>query len=514
MLKIGWSKRDVSTDKPVYIPGQFFIRVSKGVMDSITLNCLVIDDGKDIVIFLSGDFVNGRQVLSLIHKKVSSLYPEIPVDKIVFNVTHTHCGVDLYRDKKYTLEPIEGIEISPTKDYIDFFLDNAADAIYEAYSNRKEGYIAYGYGFAVVSHSRRSTYNKDFSLRPEGYGETSSIAIDGHARMYGPTNDDNFIGYEGGADHYTNFMFTFDMDKNLTGAIINVPCPSQNSERESYLTADYWHDVREILYAKYGDIGILPQCAAAGDLSPLPLHYHKAEERRFKLKYGEECKKRTMAARKDSAERICNSFDEVLSWAKKDLVSNIEVAHTVKTIKLDEIPLTDDMFRVATEQLDILLKDGAPALTDNPEENLINQSTYCTQIERFKTLIERYNIQKQRGLLADTEIHVIKIGDIVFATNPFELYIDYQHQIQARSPFAQTFIVQLTDQPENCASASYLATERGMQNLGYSANIYSNRISPAGGAKLVEETLSEINKLYKHSETATFPQTIDLESLF
>ena len=43
MLKIGWSRRDVSTKEPVNLPGQFHARISEGIMDPITLNCLVIE---------------------------------------------------------------------------------------------------------------------------------------------------------------------------------------------------------------------------------------------------------------------------------------------------------------------------------------------------------------------------------------------------------------------------------------------------------------------------------------
>ncbi len=493
MLKIGWSKRDVSTDKPIAIIGQFYIRISKGIMDPIMLNCLVIDNEKDIVIFLSGDFGGGKNSINLIQKKMKSRYPEIPAEKIIFNVTHTHCSADLTLNPEYTFEPVEGIEIYPTNDYVEFFTNTAVDMIKEAYDNRKEGYIAYGYGYAVVSHSRRSTYFDDVSLRLGDKTKTSSLYVDGHAKMYGKTDDDNFMGFEGGADHFTNFLYTFDTDKKLTGAIINIPCPSQNSEMASYLTADYWNEVREILYSKYGDIGILPQCAAAGDLSPRTLHYLKAEERRYKLKYNQGKEKRASSTRKDQAEFICNSFDEVLSWAKKELISDAPLSHTIKTLKLKEIPLTKDQYDLATEQIEIL-KNEKPDLTDNPEENFKAMSIYRAKIVRFMNIINRYEKQKKNGLLDDTEIHVVKLGDIAFCTNPFELYIDYQHRIQARSPYTQTFIIQLTDQPKK--HGGYLATERGMENLGYSANIYSNRISPEGGQVLVEETLTELKKLY------------------
>ena len=46
-VKIGWASRDISTTKPVNIPGQFHMRISKGVMDPVTVNALVLDSGED-----------------------------------------------------------------------------------------------------------------------------------------------------------------------------------------------------------------------------------------------------------------------------------------------------------------------------------------------------------------------------------------------------------------------------------------------------------------------------------
>ena len=83
------------------------------------------------------------------------------------------------------------------------------------------------------------------------------------------------------------------------------------------------------------------------------------------------------------------------------------------------------------------------------------------------------------------------MGEIAFATNRFELYMDYMHRIQARSPYLQTFIIQL------CADegGSYLATERGAANKGYSASLFCNQFSPDAGQELVEETLDMLNGL-------------------
>ena len=53
------------------------------------------------------------------------------------------------------------------------------------------------------------------------------------------------------------------------------------------LHAGFWHQVREKIRAEHGDIGIICQSAAGGDLAPRQLHYLDAELRRYKLKFPE-----------------------------------------------------------------------------------------------------------------------------------------------------------------------------------------------------------------------------------
>ena len=73
--------------------------------------------------------------------------------------------------------------------------------------------------------------------------------------------------------------------------------------------------------------------------------------------------------------------------------------------------------------------------------------------------------------------------------------MDYMHRIQARSPFEQTFIVQLVT--DRNGVGSYLATEKAIANKGYSATPYCNLVSPAGGQQLVNETLKVLNEVNK-----------------
>ena len=150
-LKIGWASRDVSTDKPIDIPGQFHIRVSEGVLDPITVNALVIDNGADLVVFLSADFVALHAcLLNAVRDKVAKLNPAIPVNKIIMNSTHTHEGASYYENTAFSIAgmaapaqvPHDGVEIASSDEYREFLSTRAAEAIIEAYAGRAPGGIA------------------------------------------------------------------------------------------------------------------------------------------------------------------------------------------------------------------------------------------------------------------------------------------------------------------------------------------------------------------------------------
>jgi len=513
MLKIGWGKKDVSTDKPVPIPGQFYIRVSQGCMDALQVCALVLDDGDDLVVFLQMDLIAPRwELVDEIRERVHARIPELDPEKIILNATHTHTGPLLERGESLgswgtvSTLPHEGVKITPPGEYREFFISQSVDAICEAYENRKAGSISYGYGYAVVAHSRRSVYTRDMSIVDAERSGIKAAYVNsnhpnGHAKMYGNTNDEYFSHYEAGADHFANFMFTFDENEKLTGAIVNIPCPSQNSENESFLSADYWAEVREILKEKYGDICILSQCAAAGDLSPRTLHYKAAQDRRYRLKYADYTpderleKPWEMYNRHDIANRICEAFDEVYAWAQKEKFSDVPVKHSVKTIELERRKISAEEYVSAKAENETINAETMTFQFDGtPRENLRNNSKKFVESGRRGRVIKRYEIQEKQPN-SPMELHVVRVGDIAFATNTFELYMDYQHRIQARSPFEQTFIVQLCGQPKGYVIGSYLATERGVKNKGYSASQFCNQVSPAGGAQLVEETVAELKKL-------------------
>lgn len=495
-LKIGWGKRELSTEEPIMIPGQMYMRVSEGIHDPLYATALCVDGGEDVVIFCTCDLVVLRGgVIAQTRARVAQLCPEIPVDKIIMGTTHTHAGGCVTDSPEQTPD---GAPIHPGSQYRAFFANRCAEAIVQAWKDRAPAGMAYGYGYAVVGHSRRVTYMHDVSVRNKG-----AVAPNGHAVMYGKTNDEWFSGYEAGTDSFLNLMFTFDEGGKLTGIVVNVPCPSQLSEHFTKLSADYWNEVRAMVAKEYGeDVYVLPQCAAAGDLSPRILHYKKAQARRMALKYdlpydptkavpkSSDLYNKVMGERHDIAERILDGIRDVYSWARKDIQTQVPVYHISKDMDLQRRMITAEE-KQWCEQNIVQMRDQIPdPAACTPEEYRVAQSRYNSIKGRNERAITRFETQNENPTL-DTHIHVVRIGDIGFATTRFELYMDFMHRVQARSPFIQTFVVQLAGDE----GGSYLPTQRGKANKGYSASLFCNLVGPEGGQQWVEEVLSDLQTL-------------------
>jgi hypothetical protein len=256
----------------------------------------------------------------------------------------------------------------------------------------------------------------------------------GSTTMYGKTDRPDFANLEGYEDHGVEMLFFWGPDKMPTGIVINIACTSQETEGLSEVSADFWHEVRlEIRRRLSRDIFVVPQCAAAGDASPHLLYRTKAEEIMRQ--------RRGLTSRQEIARRIVDAVADCLPLARQDIRAGVTFRHAVvrANIPPQEPP-------------------AAPFYTTDP--------------------------------IAPLEFHVLRLGDIAIATNPFELYLDYGVRIKARSPAVLTFLVQLS-----CAHCGYLPTEKGVAGGGYSADKFA--VGPKGGQVLVEETVKQLNALWK-----------------
>jgi hypothetical protein len=274
------------------------------------------------------------------------------------------------------------------------------------------------------------------------------------------------------------------MNDNLTGAIINVPYTAQCSISDVHLSSDTWHDVRKLMAKKHPGIFILTQCAAAGEATFEQPYYKAAEKRRNRLIFGREPNYPGEFPRKIIADRIMTSFDRALSWAQNEKFTDLPIKHVTKTIGLTRHRPTDEQCeeaRRSLEEIKRLRKD--PKTSERMRSSLGLRESKCKQI-----LSMRRNWDKDPKY--PMEFHALRIGDVGFVSEQFELYFEFGQRIVARSPFVQTFVIQLS-----AGGGGYLATERATKNGGYGTGPLIGPVSPEGGQELVETAVSELKKL-------------------
>lgn len=309
-------------------------------------------------------------------------------------------------------------------------------------------------GHAVVAHNRRAVY------------------VDGTARMYGNTADPAFSHIEGVSDHSIDVLSFWRDSEHLEGLAITVYCPAQEVEGEKCLSADFWYDARKMLREKYHDkLWVLPLVGAAGDQSPHLMWNKQAEL--------VERNRKALSSREEIARRIVAAVDSVMDESRGAIQTELEFQH-----RTDVVPLP--VWQVSAERY----AEARAVFEAGKEKTEGLSSPDYINWRVSRTLMARYSHQQEHPYY-EAELHLLRLGDLAIAPNPFELYTDYGVWIKARSPAVQTSVVQLTS-----GCAAYLPTRRAVTGGGYSARIVDGMVGPEGGDVLVNETVKSLDEMW------------------
>ncbi|MCK9412562.1 MAG: hypothetical protein M0Q53_09695 [Prolixibacteraceae bacterium] len=458
-LNIGVATADITPVLPVALDGQMYLRVAKEVETPLSASVLVMESRQgsksmESVVFVSCELVAvPSDLLAMVRKEVHQRLPELDVNKIVMNAIHTHTAPVV----RYGLYDIPK-EITQIEAYYTFFTKRVSDAIEEAWKSRAPGSITWGLSQAKVGYNRRATYS------------------DNSSKMYGKTNQDDFRGIEGYEDQNVNTLFVWNQAGKLTAVSIDVACPAQEVEHREKINADYWFPVRNALRKQFGPkLCVLGWIAAAGDQSPHLMYGQAGEERMRNL--------RKLDRLDEIARRVVNAVEDAYEVVKSDRHKEIKLVHEVEKISLPMRIVSDAEY----EQCKIEVNKAKEQIAKDPKSS----DQLFRKLNWEGDVVRRYEEQKTNPHpMYDTEIHVLRIGDVAVCTNSFELFTDYGIAIQARSLAVQTFVIQ------HVGPGTYLPTEKAVKGGSYSAIIESNLVGPEGGQILVDRTVKLINGMF------------------
>ncbi len=459
-LLVGTAEVDITPKLPVALAGQAHLRVSTTIETPLQVSIMAIESRRgtatlETAYFAACDLVDIPPAYQAgVRKAVKKLLPSIDSSKVILTATHTHTAPVM--DTLFSKYPIPP-DITQPEDFEKFFVERVSAGIVKAWNNRVECTTSWGLTHAVVGYNRRSSY------------------LDGTGLMYGGTYFPGFAGIEGYEDHDVNTVFFWNKKQELIATGVSVACPAQKTENGTEVNADYWHEVRLALKKKFGDrLCVVGWIAAAGDQSPHVMYRHKADVRMH-----------TLSGRKpmeEIARRITNAVVEAHDIVKKDQYKDIPLIHKHEELQLPMRIITHKEYLDAVKTRDEVaarIANDSKLAKEKRGELFFNDK-----------IAKRYENQQRGKLLTlPTEIHIIRLGDIVICTNPFELYTEFGIRIQGRSKALQTLVVQLAGEQ------GYLATEKAVKGGGYSATPFSSMVGPEGGQMLVDRTVDLIAEI-------------------
>ncbi len=189
----------------------------------------------------------------------------------------------------------------------------------------------------------------------------------------------------------------------------------------------------------------------------------------------------------EHARRIVRAVKETYDVVQNDRHSQLPFQHAVQDVNLPMRLVTESEFAEATEEF----KQSAAAIAKDPKA----VDREFRRMMWYKETVDRFNAQQSDpDPTYSMELHVLRVGDIVVCTNPFELFTEYGIRIKGRSAALQTFLIQLA------GAGTYLPTKRAVEGGSYSAVVHSSLVGPEGGQVLVEQTVQAIGQLWKKDD--------------
>lgn len=454
-ILVGWGQADITPKGgPISLIGQWQERISDIVRDPLQATAIVVESGDQRVIWVACDLLHiTRPLTEAVRALLRDSVPSFHDEQLILSATHIHTGPNTDEHPFTTLLEGRGDPPSalPTAECRRQIALGIRTAVVHAMESMQESTFGLALSPAITGVNRRATY------------------ADGTAVMYGDIHRPDFRGMEGRDGGPIQILYVRNTGDNaLTGIVAAVPCTAQCDEMGLYITADYWGAARGIIKAHFGEhVGVLGLIRSSGDLSPHAMVDRTREANRIYGADGAQLMgKRVARAVIDAVADVAYTTGPCAAFAH--LCSN--EAYPIWTA-------THEQYEWAKEYR----KAHDPAL--GKLEDMMAFSRAAASIKRHESPVKTY----------PCNLHVVRLGDIVLCTTPFELFIEYTDRIRAACPEATVIDVQLAGDE----ALGYLATQKAIDGGGYSAMIFSGLFDAQVAERIVAKCIGMIHAIMK-----------------
>jgi hypothetical protein len=401
MVTTGFSQVCLNDGLQFTMGGMFMEFTAEKVHTPLFASAWALDDGKTQVIWVSCDLiVMDRRILEDARRRVHD-ETGLPENNILVSCTHTHTGPTLNNSSvflKHTNVPLYGE-----------FARRIACACTEAWESRRPAYMGY-----AQTQVENCCYNRRYMMK------------DGKSQMHpgGPDNPDRLMK-EGPEDRQLQVAWLED-EKGPIGVVVNYSThASVLYGTKGIVSADFPGVLRRVLQGVYGEVPILYLQGCCGNTSPVN---HESDP--------------SWGRGMDSSERVGKILaGQTLSLmastrVKKEFLSEIGFASGKELLSYREI--TPEQRAVSDRiigehkagKLEIMVIDGN--VQNVAELALANKVVFLSA-------------EREKSPYYEAELSALKLGDVLFVTNPAELFVEYQLNMKKRIPAKHVVGVSITN---------------------------------------------------------------------
>lgn len=444
VFKAGAATSNITPQLGEGIVGNFDIPPATYVHDELHARCLVLDDGATRLVFVVADNVSvSREVFDTAKRRVHEL-TGIPVGHMLMSSTHTHSATSARGPNAMVMRnPAEGPRLD---DYQSFLARRIADGVQRAIVNLAPARIGWGEG-AVPQHVfNRRWVLKDGTTTVNPFGEQDRAVMNPGARkdLERPAGPVNPAVY---------FVSIESVTGRPIALLANYWLHYVGGVPRGHISADYFGVFADRMQQLLGAdrqsppfVGILAN-GPCGDVNNIRVGAGAT------AKFG--------------------------PYEKMRLVAD-DVAREVMRVRATIVHRDWVELRSATAELELRTRRPGPELVARARRVLARPATEHPVHRLEKAYAERTLSAINWPETLSIPLHVVRLGELGIAAIPFEAFTETGLEIKAKSPFRDTFTIELAN-----GGYGYLPTPEQHELGGYETWLGTNRVEREASRKIV-----------------------------
>jgi neutral/alkaline ceramidase-like enzyme len=449
VFKAGAATSNITPPLGMEIVGNFAPRpLAAHVHDELHARCLVLDDGITKLAFVVADTISlGRDVWDEAKQKIEAA-TGIPVSNMMFSGTHTHSSVAALTNA------------DPALNYRQLVISRVVDGVRRAVNNLEPARIAWGAG-KVPQH----VFNRRWLLKE---GVTNANPFGGLDRaVMNPSGllRPRLAGPAGPTNPEVYCLSVQAADGRQIALMANYWLHYVGGVPRDHLSADYFGEFCRVIETKLASAGEHPP--VVGLLANGPCGDVNNNDYSGK----------TTVVKREPYEKI--------KLVAGDLAA--EVLRVRETLKYqDWVPL-----KAAVEDLELTVRRPTAEMVAWAEK-VLAKSKDAAQTHRLEQPYAERTIAARDAKpdKISAVMQAFRIGDLGVAAIPFEVFTEIGLEIKAKSPFADTFTIELAN-----GSNGYLPTPPQHELGGYETWLGTNRVERAASVKIAAKILELLGRV-------------------